>query len=156
MTSIAVGVFLLAIAYQDIKKRSVHAFLLILLAAALFWRNWQLQGSLWYHSQLFNFMFLAVCGLVVMIYFRLKFGTFKLMDRGLGYGDLIFLIIIASGFYFMQFLIWFNVSLMFSLLIHTLLKRFKWYSNPELVPLAGLQAIALIPFLIIDLPCRIC
>lgn len=156
LANFLICLILCLLAFQDLRNRTVHLGLLIGLLLVFGYRNWLMTSSLLYMSQLFNYMFLALCSIVILVYYRIKFGSFNLIDQGIGLGDVVYLLVVAFGLYFVEYVIWFNVSLIVALLIHVLVRNQSWYRYPDHVPLAGLQSLVLIPFIFIEIPCHIC
>jgi hypothetical protein len=67
----------------------------------------------------------------------------------LGLGDILLWILfipLLETIFFVQF---FVVSLVVSLVVHYAIKGFKFYGPPDRIPLAGIQSIVLIGYLIL-------
>lgn len=133
-------------AYQDISNRAIRLDTLICLMALILIYNRLVLGSILFIDQLFNALFLLVVGFTVLFYIRFRFGTFGHWRNVVGFGDILFAVIIAFGFCMQQFLVWFNLGLVLTLLTHFVFGKVSNKYDSSLVPLAGFQAITLVPF----------
>ncbi len=146
------GIILFAIAYQDLKTRSVSWYLFPLLAlsgGALTFSELRSPGLLLYY--------IAInCGFLVLQYLLLKLWLFlrngrntTVIDHSIGKGDLLFLLATCCFFSPVNFILFYMLSLLFSLLLYIFIRRWHFFSGDfKTVPLAGLQA----GFLILVLP----
>jgi hypothetical protein len=119
--------------FQDIKERQVYWFLFPIIglcAGILLYQNMFLQ--LFYTTVLMNLAFILVLIGVVYLYSKLKLKTSISETFGLGDG-LLFLALVFS-FSSISFIILFVFGLIFSLLLHMVLKK---RSKHQTVPLAG-------------------
>jgi len=118
---------------QDIKERKVHWFLFPIIsfcAGYLFFQNTIAQS--FYYNLLFNFIFICILLTTVFLYSKLKLKTSITNTFGLGDG-LLFLALVFS-FSSITFIILFVGGLIFSLVMHLILKQKSKYKT---VPLAG-------------------
>ncbi|MEQ8712455.1 MAG: hypothetical protein RIC80_05535 [Cyclobacteriaceae bacterium] len=132
--------------YQDFTNRSIRADTLIIFMVFVLSYNWATYGSVVFFDQALSLAFLSMVGSIALIYVRYRMGSFLNWHKAIGLGDIFFIMIAALGFCFSQFLLWFNLSLILSLFLHFLLRRKAFYGSSRLIPLAGLQAITLVPF----------
>ncbi len=146
--TLAVCVLLVGIAYQDFKQRSVHVVLFLFLAVLLLGlnltqHNWQSS----YPSIIANTLFLVFQMGGILIYFRVKEGEWgQIMDRKLGWGDIVFLLCIILYMPFMVFFLFHLLSLIAVLLIAIVNKSWKDPQNG--IPLAGCQALLFLGYFI--------
>lgn len=146
MNHFVVGVLMivsLGIAWQDFRARSVHIGLLLLLLATVFPFH-LFVAQLDSVSILFNIVFLVLLFLIAGIVSKYIFK--KSMKESIGAGDVIYLFIAALYFQFASFIVWFNASIVFVLLIHLLVQFFSPASAVRRVkiPLAGYLGITFI------------
>jgi len=139
---------LLYVCYQDLKQRAIHLLTFVLLTIVLVGANYWTSGSLVTINFLLNCSYLVILMIILYLYFRVRFGSWNLLDKGLGLGDIVFWFVVSLYLEFYWFVIWFNASMILALLIHFLLREFSWYGNRQKIPLAGLQAIILISFIV--------
>ena len=88
--------------------------------------------------------------IILLLYFRFRFGSWNLLDKGLGIGDLVFWLITALYLNFEWFVVWFNASIIIAMIAHFAFRKFSWYGNENKIPLAGLQAVPLIILIILN------
>jgi hypothetical protein len=126
------------ILYQDCKDRKVYWFLYPLtgvLALVL-----QLKALPFYAVLInagFNLLFVAVLLLVCYLYASFKLKK-NLLKEVFGLGDVLFFLFIAFSFSIVSFFILFVFSLLFSLLLHFILRRGQ---TEKTVPLAGYMSL---------------
>src|ERR1700722_15213210 len=138
---------LLLIARQDLADRSVSWFLFPLLAAlgaGLCWMELRSASTLVLNI-LINAVFLALQFGLLKCWFRWRTGKVAFIDHAIGKGDLFFLLASCCFFSPANFILFYLLSLLFSLLLHLTLG--KWpvvYGKHGNVPLAGLQAACLL------------
>ena len=132
-------VFLSIIAYQDIKSREVSWFLfplvLIMIAAkGLFYEEaWQLAGFF-----VINFLFLIIQLGVLFIFYAFRHKKFEnIINRKIGFGDLLFLIVLSAGFAPMFFEIFLTASFIVILLAYVIWRSFSKPGANKTIPLAG-------------------
>jgi len=125
------------ITYQDLKERQVYVVLFPLLGGLMSLKH--ILNSfldLFLYAVGINLMVIALMMLSIYLYSRFKFNQ-KLFNV-FGLGDLLFFICMALGFPSFNFIIIFVFSLIFSLLIHLVLR------DKGTVPLAGYMSLFLI------------
>ena len=142
------------ICWQDMRSRTVSVFSLASYGVLISGLNYELFNTIIYIDQLMNLAIITIVGLLLLVYIRIRFGDVRRWESGIGLGDLMFIGITALGLCFYSYLIWFNISMVFALLVHLLLRKFKFYGDQNAVPLAGLQAITLIPIFWFELTCQ--
>lgn len=124
---------LIMVLFQDIKERQVYWFLFPIVglcAGILFYQNTLPQ--LFYATVVINLAFVLILMTVILLYSRLKLKTPISNTFGLGDGLLFFALIFS--FSSVSFIILFVFGLIFSLVLHLILKK---NSKHQTVPLAG-------------------
>ena len=148
--NIGICICLLWIAYQDFKQRAVNVILFIVLALLLFGLN--LSFGFWedkYPHVLANILFLVFQLGVIVVYFRIKTGRWEqVMDRKLGWGDIVFLCCLTLYMPFLNFFLFYAASL-FLVLLATLVRK-SWRDPEKGVPLAGCQALLFVGYFIAE------
>lgn len=125
-----------AVAYEDIKHRSVHWFwfpLIGVCSAVLLYQN--VSQTLFIESVLSNLVYISVLIGVIYVY-----ATYKLkmkLSETFGLGDGMLFTAFIFSFPRMSFLVVFVFGLVFSLVVHIILKK----SKTETVPLAGYMSL---------------
>jgi hypothetical protein len=139
---------LLLIFIQDIKYRFVY-WILFPVLILLF-----ITGAIIHHEAFlqigtqfgFNVAFLLLQLLILSAYFSFKQKKLvNLTQTLLGWGDILFLVSVAFYFSFLNFLVFYIGSLTMVLIIWTISQS---VSENKKIPLAGLQAMTLILFLV--------
>jgi hypothetical protein len=143
-TTIAI-LSLFPICYQDFSTRSVHwiYFPLLTMAGIFYSLSSTHSFSQLLYNTAFNIAFLLLQFGILKLYFIIFRGAAtRIIDRKIGWGDLLFLL--AAGFFFSpgSFILFYLLSLLFSLIAAVIM---MWLISPKhsTVPLAGLQALAL-------------
>jgi hypothetical protein len=96
-----------------------------------------------------SFLFLVLNFIVVTVYFSIKNKAYlNPFDKLIGWGDVLFFIALIPFFDFRAYLIFFVLSLLFSLLLFLVMKSI--YSKYKTVPLAGFMALFFIGIIVID------
>src|ERR1035438_1869331 len=145
--------------YEDFSSRAVNWILFPLLAVSgIFMSLYNLNSfAQVLKNALYNFGFLIIQFLLLKIYFQFrKQQGFKIINKKIGLGDILFLS--ASCFYFslLNFLLFYILSLIFALIFYLFFFKKKSFAQPEeTVPLAGLQSIFLIIFICTNKACSI-
>lgn len=124
------------ILYQDIKERQVYWFLFPISAlcfGALFYFN-TLQ-ELFYMSILINLIFVGLLLLIVYVYTKIKLKT--TFNNVFGLGDMLLFFGLSLSFSSVSFIVIFISALIFSLVLHFLVKR----QSMTTVPLAGYMSL---------------
>jgi hypothetical protein len=136
---------LAGIAFQDFRLRAIHWGWLPLLALLFAWQT--VTANSWdilWQGTLLNISFVGLQWLVITLYFSLKEGRFvNIIDHYLGLGDLLFFVALTVAFSPFNFIVFFIVGLLFSLLTYGTYMRIK-PSADQHIPLAGLMALPLI------------
>lgn len=143
--TISTCIILILIFFQDLKYRKVHAFLflLLLIFCVLLAKN-RFGMEVWLNYLLFNSLFLLINIILLQAYFYFYKGVknFYSSQEHIGFGDILFWVVILPLFAPDEYVIYFIGSLLFSLISYISLKhlfRINW----ETIPLAGLQSIPL-------------
>lgn len=138
---------LLVIAVQDIRKRTIHLILLVLVFLfSLIINHFEKELELRFIVNNMVFIFLNISGLFLYYIIKTKRLLNPLKDK-IGLGDVIFFIAITPLFNLNVFALFFIVSLAASLLLHIFISKKKKHQT---VPLAGYLSIFLIFFLLSD------
>ncbi|WP_298507499.1 hypothetical protein [uncultured Kordia sp.] len=127
----------MVIFYQDIKERSVYWFLFPIVACA--------AGYLYFMNTFFDLFWRTIAvnlGIIMLILIVLQTYTkFKLktsLQKVFGLGDALFFLGLCVAFPIASFIIFFVFSLLFSLLLHVVLKNKIQETS---VPLAGYMSV---------------
>lgn len=137
------------VVWEDFKYRAVSWWLFVLLAAMVFFVEYQ-QFSFIDFSM--NAGFVLIQLLVLTIYFSIKEKKkVNLLTRHLGLGDILFWIILCLLFSPANFTLFFMVSMMFVMIVVGIWKMAKLNPVMITVPLAGIQAAVLLALLFIQL-----
>lgn len=150
MIGIPVILVLCLVFYQDLKQRAIHLFVFIALVCAEFAVKYMKGEQLLSIDILLNCSYMLVLITILLLYFRIRFGSWNLLEKGLGLGDLVFWIVTSLYLGFEWFILWFNVSLILALIVHFICRKFSWYGNADKVPLAGLQAVPLMILILLN------
>jgi hypothetical protein len=149
---IIISLLLIAIAFEDIRYKAVHALLFpALFAAAIALRSIE-TGFRDLAADFFCNLLLIFFNLVlVTLYFSVKQGKPVNITKGmLSWGDIIFFTCCAALIPFRWFCIFLPVSLVFSLLLWFIIMAFSAKKDRQ-VPLAGLQAVFVLCCLVLNL-----
>tara|TARA_Y100001933_G_scaffold262577_2_gene320536 strand:- start:10233 stop:10715 length:483 start_codon:yes stop_codon:yes gene_type:complete len=135
------------IAHQDFKERSVLWILFPLVGIFLAILNIQKVTFLYFffYSSL-NVLIVSTMLLLVWLYTR-QLMKQKFLNHAFGLGDVLFLCAFAMGFPTVTFIILLVFSLLFSLIVCSVLKLFF---ELDTVPLAGLMGVFLIVTLLLS------
>ena len=134
--------------YQDIKSRKVNVWVICALFLLSLWHGW---NSLALHDftlrLLLNNLFILFQLIILYGYLIIRYRKLKLhLLQFLGLGDILFWIAITPLFAFPEFLIFFVISILLSLVIF-IGYRVVSKDNKILIPLAGFQSLVLIFFI---------
>ncbi len=136
-------IVLLLIIRQDLSSRSVSWPLFPLLAVlgiALSWLELRSAAAILKNIGL-NAGFLLLQFGLLRLWFRMRTGKGAIIDHAIGKGDLFFLLDACCFFSPLNFILFYLLSLLISLLLHFVLRsRPAFYGYQGNVPLAGLQA----------------
>lgn len=139
------------IAYQDFRFRAVTWILFPILAilGLIYFYNTFSSYTVLLWSSLCNLSFIAIQLLLLVVYFSLKNRNKPsiALSRKIGVGDIFFLLATSCLLPFPDFILFYIASLLFSLLAFMWVIRKK---NSDTVPLAGLQSLVLITWLILN------
>lgn len=126
---------LLVVFYQDVKTYTVYWFvfpLIALITGYLFYSNTNAYFFKW--SVIINLIIILILLIVTWLYTKFKIQTD--FSKVIGIGDLLLFVALSFTFATITFLTIFVFALLFSLIIHLILKRSKPY-----VPLAGYMCL---------------
>lgn len=142
---IALIILLLSVFYQDIKYRAVYWVLFpIMLILQFFIALTYYSLQLVLLNGMYNLIFIVIQFLLITVYFSLK--NKKLINIStnyLGWGDIIFLLVISFSFSPLNYLFFYITSLCLIVTV-SLIFHFKSKNDPIKIPLAGLQSAYLI------------
>lgn len=148
LINLLLGTMLLAIAWEDFRSRTVRIYWFLGLFAALLYLQ-IIGGSVAFTIEKYaiNLLFILFILVVLHVYYAVKMGRWIwIMDKRMGWGDIVFLICIAGVWSLAGFVAFMVLSLLFSLIIFiALVKR-----HASTVPLAGLQSICFGIFYILE------
>ncbi len=131
--------------WQDFRSRRIAWWLLPILAVTFFLASLHINSA----SEIgmgfsLNITFLLIQFLFVWIWFSLKQRKFsKLIDSQIGLGDLLFMICIAFAFSPANFMIFYTIGMILTLVVAMGVRLFRSTSKAE-IPLAGALAIPLL------------
>lgn len=129
--------FFLLIFFQDLKERKVYViFFLLAHINAVF--LFALSPNFLKEELFFNYALIAILIGSVTLYAKLRHISLK---NSLGLGDVLFFTIMATGLKTTDFIQNLAFSLIFSLLLHLILKKVIRSNYNLMVPLAGFQAL---------------
>jgi len=145
---------LVAIFVQDLKSRAVYWFwfpvLVCLFSIDGYFVRHQLIRMQWLSASI-DLLFIGAQLLLVSLYFSIKQRQWVNISRELlGWGDILFLVSIAFYFSILNYLL-FYISSLIIICVFVLLCRIFSVKNNQQIPLAGLQALILIVFLVVQL-----
>ena len=128
----------MVVIYQDFKDRAVWWVVFPLAAAAAVWSASSTRYyEVWWMESLINSLFLAVQFMVLTLYFSIKFRKpVWIFDEFIGWGDVLFLFVLALLLSPVNFILFYWSSIIFTLVIAAVYLN-KRNKN---IPLAGIQA----------------
>ncbi len=130
----------MVVLFQDVKSRSIHVILPISIFGLCLWVN-ALSTLLEFKVIFYNLGFIGINLLGLVIYFTIKTKSFvNPIDRFMGLGDVAFFIAITPLFDLKDFMLFFIVGLIFSLMVHGISALFK---RTKTIPLAGYLSVLL-------------
>lgn len=139
-------VFLILIFYQDMRYRAVTWIIFPLAAIALgAYSLTKASLSDVAFRSLINLLFVGLIMLMLFIFFFIRHRKISSLTTALGLGDILFFIVIAFLFSPVQYMLFFCASLFLTTLIATIVPAIR--NN---VPLAGAQALMLMPLMLLD------
>jgi len=132
---------LIIIVYHDLKYRVLDLKYAIILLLLCVWYN-SIHPILDYQNALLITGFILVNILCLTLYFSIKNKQFiNPIDSKIGLGDIVFFIVIAPLFYLKSYILFFITGLLFSLLLYSVVIRFR--EKQKTIPLAGYLSIYL-------------
>ena len=134
-------VVLVFVFLQDLKKRTIHISLPIILFFLALVINYG-SADLKFSTILYNiaFIILNILGLVLYFSFKNK-RVLNPIDTYIGLGDIVFFLAITPLFSLKPFILFFVFGLLFSLFVHL---GFMLFKKVETIPLAGYLSLFLI------------
>jgi len=127
--------------YYDIKKRTIHFILPLLIFFLATLINY-MSISLRLSDIVYNISFVLINIFGVTLYFSLKAKALvNPVNDSIGLGDIVFFIAITPLFNLKTFILFFIIGLLFSLLIHGIALLFK---KAKTIPLAGYLSLFLV------------
>lgn len=154
IVQVLITLVLLAIFIQDLKSRRVYWFwfpLLIFLFIVDVHIVYHQTIYMQWQSTSINLLFIGVQLLLVTIYFSIKHRQWVNISKELlGWGDILFLVSIAFYLSILNYLL-FYISSLVIISVFTFMFRILSFGNNKQIPLAGLQALILIVFLVVQL-----
>ncbi len=143
MILIALIAVLATIIYQDFRYREIWWFTPPLLFIGAFAYKWQTLN--WQHFA-FNFLFIGILIVFLVIYVRFRFGSNNLFQEYFGLGDVLLLLAITPIFGFPFFIYFFTGATIISLIGHLVFTLFK---TSKSIPYAGYISACTVVFLLL-------
>ena len=134
LTAIVLGI----IFYEDLRYRGVKWYYFPALLSLMVWRFVESEANLVFI--VVNVSFVMSQLTVVALYFFLRYGNVKIFDRYIGWGDLLLWAVLIFAFSPLNFVLFFILSALFSLLCYYLFIR----GENKSIPLAGFQSLFLL------------
>lgn len=145
---IIISLSLISILIQDLKHRQIHVLLpvVILVSTVLLLL---IESRFDYRVLLYNIIFFLLIFFFLIIYMSIKNKAFlNPFMHYFGLGDVVYFIAIAPIFILKNYIIFFILSMLFSIVLQQLfIKKMK----EDTVPLAGFSALLLLLFITWDL-----
>lgn len=142
LSIIIIAICLALMVYQDLKFRHIHVLGPVVLFTAGLYIATQRFSGVYFKIIATNIAVLTFIFLIMVGYMSLKnksvHNPFK---NYFGLGDLLFYIAVSPLFIVQQYVVFFILSLLFSLLVYFI---FKKLIKPDAIPLAGFASILLI------------
>ena len=134
----------LIITVQDISFRRIHVFSIVIILVLSIWKAFNLYDirTIAFESALI-ISFLLLQLVLVQMYFKLRKGDWVQIDRQIGWGDVLLLIVIIPLFTLKSYAFFYCTSIIFSLLIYAIIRLSK-LSTDNRIPLAAYLSIYLI------------
>lgn len=138
LVKLLIGTVLLSIFYQDLRYRAIYWITFPVLWMLLFLDN--MDGDV-LNNSLYNLSFLLLQLFLLSLYFSLRNKKWVNITNGyLGWGDIVFLIVIAFFMAPLNFFMFYLLSLMLIVLVMIIL-NFGHIEKQYKIPLAGVQAL---------------
>ena len=135
------AIILLLVFFQDLKKRTIHVGLPILIFLLALIINY-ISPGLTFSVILYNIAFVCINIIGLTLYFSFKSKILiNPIDTFIGLGDIVFFLALTPLFSLKPFIMFFILGLLFSLLIHSVLLIFK---RVKTIPLAGYLSIFIV------------
>ena len=129
------------ITFQDFKYRAIHAVTIIGIGIAATILNY-LEPKLTFFDMLQSISFLMITSIAFMIYHTLKNKEFQNpIDQSIGLGDVLFFVVITPLFQVHQYVLFFSIGLIISVVLFILSKSIL---KEQTIPLAGYLSFLLI------------
>lgn len=144
-------IFLLfIIAVQDFKTQKISWIAFPFLLTALILKTYYLNIVGFWISSILNLGFILINIILVQFYFMIKLKRYQpVIKHQMGLGDLLLFITLSFGLESISFVVFFVVSLIFSLLLFLLLHKKRKALLQERIPLAGILGINYIIVLVV-------
>lgn len=142
---------LLITAIQDFKAREIHWSVFPILAS-LFIVEGVLSSSLadYLEGALYNLVFLAIQGVVLIIYFLIKRNSpITIINTSVGLGDILFLLVLILAFSNINFIVFYTLGLLLTLIIWLIIRPLL-SERKDAVPLTGFLSVFLAVVLIFE------
>lgn len=140
ITIVLILVFAVVI-FQDFKYRAIHAITIIGIGIVAAILNY-LEPTLTFFDMLQSIGFLIITSIAFMIYQTIKQKKFQNpIDQLIGLGDILFFIVITPLFQVHQYVLFFIVGLLISVVLFVI---FKSSLKEQTIPLAGYLSFLLI------------
>lgn len=129
---------LVVIIYQDLKTRSIHGYLLLLFIISIMINGlYKLPVKQLFEYFLLNLGFMILQLLGVFIYFFLKSKKITVVvNRQLGLGDIILILILCFSFSPLNYILFIMISLVLTLCLHSIFFLLRKGAHTT-IPLAG-------------------
>lgn len=128
---------------QDVKFRGVHWIVFPLILGGTFYLNFEI--FVW-NDLILNFFFLLFMMLMLTLYLSIKLKKLILITKGFfSLGDILFLLAVIPLFTFQEYVYFYTIGTVLSLLFHFIANRIR---KQETVPYAGYMSIVTILFII--------
>lgn len=149
--NICLLLLLAVVVYQDLKERQISWFLIPLLLSLFAVQGlFRVSADELIGHTLFNVCFIMVQLLVLTIYISIKNKKpVNIINSYLGLGDVLFFITVAAAFSPLNFIVFYIIGLLFTLLFFIVLKRIVKTVSTE-IPLAGGMAALMIVLIILN------
>ena len=138
----------LVILYQDFKRRQIHLFAIIVLGMSFILFRINEFRILLFHSFI-NFVFLVILFAILRLYFRLRKGEKKLINRYIGMGDVLIFVAFCFAYSLYNFTLFILAGCITGLL-YWVIQNLVLNKKIIRIPLAGILVLV---HLVITLIC---
>lgn len=136
---------LIAIVYQDLKQRTIHVILPVLLFVFSLVYNYYSKTLLLSYT-VYNTAFILINIVGLFLYYSIKNKRIhNPIDNQIGLGDIVFFFAITPLFNLKTFALYFVLSLVASLLMHGIAALFL---EVKTIPLAGYMSLCLLGYML--------